>query len=378
MSQSDPEEMTDTNGDIEMEEEKTEPENAEPGEATEPKITRFDDNGDLRLIVSNKMRPRSSNIFLVSSKAMSMACDPWNSMLNGQFKESQPSSSGEREVELPDDHPNALAIPLHIAHLRFDLIPEQPTFSTLLNIAVLSDKYDATHILRPWATSWVNALSHTVEEPGYEEWLWVAWEFGQAKIFEDIATRLVRTINIGPDGKCQTPEGKILDPASSRQYLPPEIIESIMAIREKTVVDLLDIFYSKLESFVKNHSSGMTVCFGPKNENKVRQVECDAMVFGSLSLSLLEVGLSSQRMDPVAVTMSVDQLLEKLREVQAYETVIHETGGCKNLTTNESLLEYLEDVENSIPSPVLDLHHRHLQRQAKKLGLDKGVVSSCT
>ncbi|KAK8188458.1 uncharacterized protein BKA78DRAFT_297987 [Phyllosticta capitalensis] len=214
--------MTDANDDGKMELESAE------SEAMEPEITRFDDTGDLRLILykqTSEEAPPKIFMFIVSSKAMSMACTVWNSMLNGKFKEAQ-TTSGEREVELPDDDPTGLAILLRIAHLQFDLVPKELEFAVLLQITVLTDKYDMTRLILPWAPSWVEKLANRIRwtAPGYEEWLWIAWELGQRYKFENLALHLAITTQIHEDGRCMTKNGKILDPCGGSQQFPPDII----------------------------------------------------------------------------------------------------------------------------------------------------------
>lgn len=191
-------------------------------------ITQFDDKGDIRLVVTEPPSEESSAkcyTFIVSSKVMSLACDAWNTMLNGQFIEAQ-STSGQRKIGLPEDDPRALAILLNIAHLRFDLVPSPISFSLLLKVTVLTDKYDMTRVIRPWATSWIDGLGSqlSVTSPGHEEWLWIAWELGNKSKFECLAAHLVKTTRLGKDGKCTTQSGKILDPCGSYQQFPPDII----------------------------------------------------------------------------------------------------------------------------------------------------------
>ncbi|KAK8159925.1 hypothetical protein BC567DRAFT_167590 [Phyllosticta citribraziliensis] len=147
-------------------------------------------------------------------------------MLNGHFKESQASPPGEqREVALPDDDPTALKILLDIAHLRFKLVPATLDFPVLLKVTVLTDKYDATRLIRPWATSWINAAQHLVVRPGYEEWLWIAWELGQRHTFNNLTNHLVRTARLEENGKCVTEKNRTLDPCgTTHQNLPPDIV----------------------------------------------------------------------------------------------------------------------------------------------------------
>ncbi|KAK8173107.1 hypothetical protein BKA80DRAFT_264620 [Phyllosticta citrichinensis] len=153
---------------------------------------------------------------------MSLACHAWNSMLNGHFKESQPATSDkQREVALPDDNPDALKILLNISHLRFDLIPSILWYHVFLDVTVLTDKYDATRLIRPWASSWISGVQHLALKLGHEEWLWIAWELGQRHMFNKLTDYLVKTARLHKDGRCLTENHTILD---LHQNLPPDIL----------------------------------------------------------------------------------------------------------------------------------------------------------
>ncbi|KAK8207565.1 hypothetical protein IWZ01DRAFT_370805 [Phyllosticta capitalensis] len=339
-------------------------------------ITQFDNKGDIRLIVvepPSEECPALWYTFIVSSKVMSLACDAWNTMLNGQFKEAQ-STSGERKIDLPDDDPVALAILLNIAHLRFDLVPSPISFSLLLKVTVLTDKYDMTRVIRPWATSWIDGLGSqlSVTSPGYEEWLWIAWELGNKSKFECLTAHLVKTTRLGKDGKCTTQSGKILDPCGSFQHFPPDIIESIMEVRRKAISDLLDVYYSALDNFVEKQMAGLFVCQG-RGEDGARK-QCDELAFGSLCLALRKAGLGLERVPASNITQSVDELLVSLKNTSVSSS--HRPSNysrsdepCSNYKLNTTLGEAAQKAQRSAPSPVTEVHHNHLARQAQKLGL---------
>ncbi|KAK8232572.1 hypothetical protein HDK77DRAFT_498648 [Phyllosticta capitalensis] len=339
-----------------------EDESAEP-ETVETETTRFDDTGDLRLILYKQLSEEAAPnvfIFIVSSKAMSMACGAWNSMLNGPFKEAQ-STSGDWEIELPEDDPAALAVLLNIVHLRFDLVPDELGFALLLQITVLTDKYDITRLIRPWATSWFQAAQDiaSTTKSGYEEWLWIAWELGQKNTFETLAAHLIQTVHVDADGRCLTKAGRLLDPCGSpQQHFPPGIIERVLEIRQKVISDLLKVYYDPLENFVKKRIAGLAMCEGTWQSSSCLQ-KCDELAFGSLCL----------------VTKSVHELVSSLKKmsVQAY----HEKAQanyysprreCTNYILTGQLLAAVEKVETSIPSAATEIHCNHLTRQAKKFG----------
>lgn len=181
----------------------------------------FDRDGDTRLLLDADQEPR---IFVVSSKAMTLVCDSWNRMLspNSHFKEARQGDG--REIFLPDDDSDGLEILLNIAHLHFDRVPQELGFEDLLAVSVLTEKYGATRLVRPWVKRWLEGNKSLIDEPGHEEWLWVAWAFGESEIFEKLSRRLALECSVNQVGKLVTPQDKVLDPESITDYFPPEII----------------------------------------------------------------------------------------------------------------------------------------------------------
>ncbi|KAK7539783.1 uncharacterized protein J3D65DRAFT_666469 [Phyllosticta citribraziliensis] len=133
----------------------------------------FDPDGDIRLVVYDRSADAPiKKTFVVESKIMSRASDAWKAMLTGGFMESRPEPG--REVELPEDDPLALEVLLNIAHMRYHLVPEVLDFPVLVQVTVLTDKYGATGLLRPWYKLWLASVEKHLLDPGYEEWLWIA------------------------------------------------------------------------------------------------------------------------------------------------------------------------------------------------------------
>ena len=139
--------------------------------------------------------------FWVSSKAVGLVCRPWEAMVNWpSTKEVQENHVEPREICMEDDDPAALEILLNITHLRFEAVPRSLDFEQLLSLAILTDKYQATRILRPWINDWTMDLRRFIGKPGYEEWAWMAWEFGLEVEFERITTHLVLNAKVGDGG----------------------------------------------------------------------------------------------------------------------------------------------------------------------------------
>lgn len=188
-----------------------------------PETVHFDNHGDTRLLVTS---PSGLHVFIVSSKTMTLVCDAWRCMLSrdGGFKEAQPVDDGMREVSFPEDDAATLAILLNIAHLNFKSVPTTISLDRLWNLAVLTDKYGATKLVQPWIENWINGVKHTVGVKHCREWLWIAWEFGEEKIFETVSGLVAKEAECSC-GRFRSPmHTTILHLENEECLLPPGII----------------------------------------------------------------------------------------------------------------------------------------------------------
>lgn len=143
-----------------------------PDMPEEPAVTVLDADGDLLLKVGTTKctamptfarGPHFHDVaftFRVCSRTLARASPVWKRMLFGGFAESKPNE-GDWIVGLPDDSPEAMSTLLGILYAKFDGVPllnHLITTKDLFNITVLTDKYDLTHILRPWAKVWLDCL----------------------------------------------------------------------------------------------------------------------------------------------------------------------------------------------------------------------------
>ncbi|KAH7062529.1 hypothetical protein B0J12DRAFT_736063 [Macrophomina phaseolina] len=275
----------------------------------------FDAHGDLRLLVRDERNPSNIDHFIVSSKAMSFACDPWKSMFgpDGPYKEAQ-KVEGIKEMTLPDN-PRALKLLLDIAHLRFSQVSRSLSFEDLAALSIVTDKYQATALVKPWIHDWIRSLSSASLQAGHENWLWIAWEFGEPGIFEQVAARLVRE----SEEDCKTGvlvrQGRALDPADNNEPFPMGILESIGTVRQQTIDQLLDAFYFYVEKYTTAYTGGEYngIC-SQSHEN----MECDAIILGSLIIGLRQISLPLTRKEAVTFGWSVDELARKIKSVNIF------------------------------------------------------------
>ena len=147
----------------------------------------IDAAGDLNLLAQHGL---DWVTFQVSSKAMSLASPVWRAMLdpNGPFRESQSETT---EIAFPDDDASGLLILLLVAHLCFQDLPQKLSFSQLLDVCTLCDKYDCIALVHPWISGWVAPRIDLACQDYYEEWLFIAWTIGDEAAFERTGRSLI-------------------------------------------------------------------------------------------------------------------------------------------------------------------------------------------
>ena len=114
-------------------------------------------------------------------------------MFGGRFLEGQslPTTSPP-ELPLPDDNATAMSVLCKIMHLQTENISTSMNYADLGTLALLADKYDCTHLLRPWRATWFPALvtfkiCDTLEKP-----LIAAYIFNMPDEFFKISQSMIR------------------------------------------------------------------------------------------------------------------------------------------------------------------------------------------
>jgi hypothetical protein len=211
------------------------PEVAEPN-LKSPELVQLDSHGDVTLTIKNGADHQS---FRVSSHAMRLASPVWKAMLTGGFAESK-----KTEILLEDDDPDTLLVVLRAAHLQYRQLPKELTFDQVVNLAVICDKYDTATIIRPFLKKWTHPGDDEDDDedddgkyldPGYEQWLSVAWTFGYRDSFIHIANYLARTSKMDNNDRCLNIRGQILGellPTDILGTLTPEAVHSAQYVDE--------------------------------------------------------------------------------------------------------------------------------------------------
>lgn len=144
-----------------------------------------------------------------------------------------------------------------------------------------------------------------------------------------------------------------------------------MKIRLKVIQSLFDMYHNAIAKFTGAQASDAngTLCLN-FNEDLDARRRCDALTFGSLTLSLRQAGLSVESSWVNNGDCSVSELSKKLLDIKL---VTCQHGGYLSMCANKSLGMALKQsvlkLLTDIPSPVKDSHIRHLQRQMTACGV---------
>lgn len=186
-------------------------------------------SGDLDLLIEYEDAKTKATIiktFVVSTKVLCLASPVWKTMFDPKGPWNiQP---GEEGFSMPEDDPNALLILLDAAHLNFDRIPSVVSFDLLLQVLILCDKYDVMRLLRPWIPGWIRASKKftPVCSPGNQDWLFIAWSFGNETIYNDVSKYLVFSVSVDEEGRCLDPKAQVLE-----DNMPPGAIGNFRKIK---------------------------------------------------------------------------------------------------------------------------------------------------
>ena len=260
--------------------------------------------------------------FHVANAAMCLASPVWDKMLapGGSFKEGK-NGHHDTAVNFHDDDPGALHILLNIAHLRFKDIPAELTFEELLQISMLSDKYDMVQLLGPWVSDWVRALKSRAFEVGFEEWLFIAWALGDHEMHDNLSRHLVLTVRMSKDGVCVNQSGQRLG-----QTMPPQAIgklismrslhqltgsaEAILHTRSRALTEILNCIKTLLMLYC---DPDLTICnIKPGSSNR----RCNALILGSFIRDLSCLSLWPVPASADELKMSVLEIAAKLQGIE--------------------------------------------------------------
>ena len=178
----------------------------------------FRENGDkLTLIVGEGERTQVTIIVspdvvrnlsknwetLVDESKQRIKSKAWPSSLSRKYAKER------RQIILPNFDPVMMVQVMKIAHYDFNGLFATLNFQQILATALISYNFQTNRLLIPFLGNWAVSHKEKILQPGYEEWLFIAWQFG----FEDDYLKLSKHLAI----HCQVDDdGQLLNLAGDK------------------------------------------------------------------------------------------------------------------------------------------------------------------
>ncbi|KAF2105355.1 hypothetical protein BDV96DRAFT_655706 [Lophiotrema nucula] len=233
--------------------------------------------GPLTLVVGSKDNGNGPRKYKVSYEAVSRLSPVLKKLLEDNCSKFPGRSI---KIKLKWEDPDMLALILRIAHAN--LLPVWHAtldFRQLLEMALLCHQYDLNPLLSPFIDKWIAPFAGRVLEPGFEDWLFIAYQFGLEDDYRALSRYLTLNCTISERKQALSPSGKPLNGS-----YPPGSLEHIYGLRERILKEFLDTVYYHVESMLDGNTCQCTTAT-PQNAN-----ECTLLNHGSTVRSLKALG----------------------------------------------------------------------------------------
>jgi hypothetical protein len=164
--------------------------------AVPSEVVIIDDHGDA--VIISRAEDESTH-FIVCSRDFARVCEPWNAMVKCRTTTGAHANAGQLTITLENDDLYALELVLRIAHLQFDRIPISVSLRQLLALSFLTDKYQATRIVRPWLPRWLEEEWWNLSIMNKIDHIYIAWEYGLVECFKEHTSILVQDTEMHGD-----------------------------------------------------------------------------------------------------------------------------------------------------------------------------------
>ncbi|KAI1177045.1 hypothetical protein F4777DRAFT_543542 [Nemania sp. FL0916] len=255
----------------------------------EPVALVFHGHSDLKVTIQTSNNDQK--VYMVCASSLACASPIWRSMLDcgasdGLDAEDATKQGRIQTMELNGDG-DAIALLFYIIHYDFSRVPKAPSLDQLFEICKSANQYKCTRILYPWVNQWISRLANfAAEEDVHHEChkvLYVAWTFGDLKLFREMVDALIISTKIDVNGKVVNTSGQLLE----QMLMPLELLDTITDVRASTVAKVLDIIKTPIDDLSRGtRTQPGTYCKVGKSSQ-----ECEIMMLGSVIPALIKAGL---------------------------------------------------------------------------------------
>ncbi|KAH5606893.1 hypothetical protein HBI45_095630 [Parastagonospora nodorum] len=221
---------------------------------------------DLTLVVGTPEHTKGQKAFQVNKGSFRNISAVWTKMMNGKWAEGDQS-----EICLPDDSCDAFHIVLQIAHFQLLKLPEKLSREELVDLAVLTDKYQLENAimmaleLKKWMKPHRQAYMSQPSDAALQDFALIASAFNLRSDYDYLISRLATEVMAGANGRFYYHDGnqkKIMlrsDLPTSifgTHVVPPKSFESIDLEPGKIISVRSDI----LSAWITCCDTGLTKC----------------------------------------------------------------------------------------------------------------------
>ena len=160
-------------------------------------ITHLDDHSII-LVVGRDNSPAGHRSLIVSKPHVMQLSEQWKTTMKAQSYCRGHFHTGESVpvVALPEDDPDMIRLLMIIAHSRFEIVPQTLELHELVRLARSVERYGIGSLVVPFIDGWLAPHRERYMEAGYEQWLYVAYQFGLEDDYLTLADHFVRNCRI--------------------------------------------------------------------------------------------------------------------------------------------------------------------------------------
>jgi hypothetical protein len=116
-----------------------------------------------------------------------------------------------RILNLKGDYPDAIRIILQIGTHEYPNLPKKLDFPDLVRLAEAAARWDCHALLAPFIDDWVAPWRARMCHPGYEQWLYIAHEFGYEDEYLGLSRRLATHCSVDAQDRLLALDGTVLE-----------------------------------------------------------------------------------------------------------------------------------------------------------------------
>lgn len=135
----------------------------------------------------------------------------FSGVFRNPFAEFSGFDKNPKILNLKGDYPDAIRILLQIATHEYIKLPEKLGFHELVRLAEVAARWDCHSLLAKFVEGWVAPWREMMFRPGYEQWLYIAHEFGYEDEYLKLSRRLAMHCSVDSQDRLLALDGSILE-----------------------------------------------------------------------------------------------------------------------------------------------------------------------